>query len=111
MKLAVTTVLLVFATNYAYADMSVVAAQDAKADAGSSKSSSIDRQENSATLIGKNGLARLNSDTIQTRNGLLTVNGIPYGQVGEKSLVRYTAKGNEKVLTVDGVVRTPRPVR
>jgi len=67
------------------------------------------RQESSATLIGKNGLARVDGDTIEARNGRLTVNGLPYGEVQDKSVIRYTTKGKEKTLTVDGLVRTPAP--
>jgi|GEM_PF-3406400 len=69
------------------------------------------RQESSATLIGKNGLMRVDGDTIEARNGHLTVNGMPYGEVQDKSVIRYTAKGKEKTLTVDGVARNPSPAR
>lgn len=67
------------------------------------------RQESSATLIGRNGLVRVDGDTIEARNGRLTVNGLPYGEVGDKSVIRYTVKGKDKTLTVDGVVRRPAP--
>lgn len=79
-----------------------------RTDSGTSGSS---RQESSATLIGRNGLVRIGGDTIEARNGRLTVNGLPYGEVGDKSVIRYTVKGKDKTLTVDGVVRTPSTVK
>lgn len=78
----------------------------ARADSGTPGSN---RQESSATSIGRNGLVRVDGDTIETINGRLSVNGLPYGEVGDKSVIRYTVKGKNKTLTVDGVVRTPAP--
>jgi len=80
------------------------------ASTGKSVSSST-RRESSATFTGKNGLARVNGDTIEGRNGELWFNGIPYGTLTDTSVVKFTAKGKDKTLTVNGVPRTPLPKR
>jgi ribosomal protein S6E (S10) len=61
----------------------------------------------SARFTGKNGRVSVNGDLVQARDGVLTVNGVSYGTVDEKSVVQYTVRDGEKILTVDGVPRKP----
>jgi hypothetical protein len=74
---------------------------NANVTSSSSTSSSV------ATFVGKNGLVRVDSDIIEAKDGVLTVNGIPYGTVSATSVVKYTVQDKEKTLSVDGVIRTP----
>lgn len=52
---------------------------------------------------------RVHGDTIEARNGELMVNGVPYGNVDDTSIVKYVASGKKKTLTVNGVPRHPQP--
>jgi hypothetical protein len=61
----------------------------------------------SARFTGKKGRVSVNGDLVQARDGVLTVNDVPYGTVDEKSVVQYTVRDGEKILTVDGVPRKP----
>jgi hypothetical protein len=69
--------------------------------------SSSSTSSSTATLVGKNGLVRVGSDVIEAKDGVLTLNGVPYGTVGATSVVKYTVQDKEKTLSVDGVIRTP----
>lgn len=59
-----------------------------------------------ATMRGKNGAINLNGDRVELKEGKLTVNGTSYGSVDAQSIVKYTVKGKEKKLWVDGVERS-----
>jgi hypothetical protein len=79
----------------------------AAASASSSGSVSSGNSESSATFTGNSGLLHVDGDTIEARNGELRVNGIPYGRVTDASVIKYTARGNNKTVTVNGVPREP----
>ncbi|MDB5839319.1 MAG: hypothetical protein JWQ23_1271 [Herminiimonas sp.] len=61
----------------------------------------------SASFTGQNARVSVNGDLVQARQGILTVNGVPYGTVNETSVVKYTVRDGEKLLLVDGVPRKP----
>ncbi|WP_156776866.1 hypothetical protein [Nitrococcus mobilis] len=60
-----------------------------------------------ATITGQNGLIIINGDRVEVKNGKLFLNGVSYGAVNERSVVKYTVQGNVKKLFVDGVARNP----
>ncbi|MCO6440031.1 MAG: hypothetical protein J5I81_02855 [Nitrococcus mobilis] len=60
-----------------------------------------------ASVSGQNGLIVINGDRVEVKDGKLFLNGVSYGTVGERSVVKYTVKGNVKKLSVDGVARNP----
>lgn len=64
--------------------------------------------QSDVTFSGSHGIYRVGSDVIENNNGVLTINGVPYGNVGPRSVVRYTVRGDRKILSVDGVVRRPQ---
>ena len=78
----------------------------ANADASPTPSS---MGRSAATFTGKNGRASVNGDLVQANNGLLTVNGVSYGTVNQNSVITYIVQNQEKILSVDGVVRKPAP--
>jgi hypothetical protein len=82
-----------------------VNARSANTNIASSSSTS----SSAATLVGKNGLVQVGSDVIEAKDGVLTLNGVPYGTVSATSVVKYTVQDKEKTLSVDGVIRTPAP--
>lgn len=58
-----------------------------------------------ATISGRNGQIVVNGDRIEVKDGKLTWNGVPYGRVDERAVVKYTVKDGVKKLFVDGVER------
>lgn len=79
---------------------SAASPQDATPNSISTRSSS-----SAATFTGKNGRLSVAGDIIEAKDGVLTVNGIPYGMVNETSVIKYTVQGKEKVLSVNDVIR------
>jgi hypothetical protein len=79
--------------------------------AGDATSNSISTSSSSstATFTGKNGHLNVAGDTIEAKDGVLTVNGIPYGTVNETSVIRYSVQGNKKHLSVNGEKRNRSP--
>jgi hypothetical protein len=95
---------LIAAAAAAAGSLDSVSALTADAD-GSIKASSS--AASSAKFTGKNGRVSVNGDLVQAREGVLTINGVSYGAVNEKSVVQYVVRDGEKILTVDGVPRKP----
>jgi hypothetical protein len=83
-----------------------VLATDASANANANVSSQSS-SASTASFTGRNGQVNVNGDLVRAKNGVLTVNGAPYGRVNEDSVVTYTVRGSERILSVDGVVRKP----
>lgn len=77
------------------------------ASSSSSSSSSSSDAASEMMFTGNSGTLRINDDTVEARNGVVTVNGVSYGPVNEQSVVKYTVRGNVKTLSVDGVIRKP----
>ncbi len=78
------------------------------ADAGTNpNSASSSAARSTATFTGKNSRVSVNGDLVQAKDGVLTVNGVAYGSVNEKSVVTYSVQGGKKTLSVDGTVREP----
>jgi hypothetical protein len=97
---------LAAATAAGGASLEAVAGLTASADSNAGASST---SASSAKFTGKNGRVSVDGDLVQARDGVLTVNGKPYGSVSEKSVVQYMVRDGERVLTVDGVPRKPAP--
>jgi hypothetical protein len=62
-----------------------------------------------STISGTNGVIVVNGDTVKMQAGKLTLNGVSYGTVGDRSIVRYSVKGQIKKLFVNDVERHPSP--
>ncbi len=62
-----------------------------------------------STITGTNGVIMVNGDTVKIQAGKLTLNSVSYGTVGDRSIVRYSVKGQIKKLFVDDVERHPSP--
>jgi hypothetical protein len=77
------------------------------ASSSASTSSSTGNFSSEASFTAHNGVHKVNGDTVEVKDGSLSVNGVSYGQVEKNSLVKYSVKRNKKVLTVDGAVRQP----
>lgn len=60
-----------------------------------------------AAVSGRNAVIDVNGDHVEIKDGRLTLNGVSYGRVQERSTVIYRIVGGEKRLLVDGVVRRP----
>ncbi|TCS36314.1 hypothetical protein EDC30_107131 [Paucimonas lemoignei] len=60
------------------------------------------------SFSGNDGRHEVNGDVLEVRQGRLSVNGEYYGTVKSDSMIRYTVRGGQKKLTVDG---KPRPLR
>ncbi|MDB5761784.1 MAG: hypothetical protein JWQ21_779 [Herminiimonas sp.] len=74
-----------------------------------SNSTPSSSHSSAAAFTGKNGRVSVNGDMVQAKNGVLTINGVSYGTVNDTSVIRYSVRNNEKVLSVDGIVRKPVP--
>lgn len=79
-------------------------APDAGTNPNSASSSAV---RSTATFTGKNSRVSVNGDLVQAKDGVLTVNGVAYGSVNDKSVVTYSVQGGKKTLSVDGTVREP----
>lgn len=79
----------------------------------STRSATPSNQSNStsseSSISGTNGVIVVNGDTVKLQVGKLTLNGVPYGTVGNRPIVRYSVKGQVKKLFVDDVERHPSP--
>lgn len=60
-----------------------------------------------AVVSGANAVIDVNNDHVEIDDGRLTLNGVSYGRVDERSTVTYRVSGGEKTLLVDGRVRRP----
>lgn len=86
------------------------AADGASASASTSSSTSASNNTSSgssATFRGRNASISVDGDLVQARDGVLSVNGVPYGRVDQNAVVNYSVKNGEKRLTVDNVERKP----
>ena len=88
-----------------------VAAAAATTVLSSTRSATSSNQSTSAesSISGTNGVIVVNGDTVKLQAGKLTLNGVPYGTVGNRSIVRYSVKGQVKKLFVDDLERHPSP--
>lgn len=68
----------------------------------SSSSSTVE-----AVVSGRNAQIDINGDHVEIKGGRLTLNGVFYGRVHDRSTVIYRVVNGEKTLLVDGRVRRP----
>jgi hypothetical protein len=74
---------------------------------GASSSDSSAGSHSEIAFTGNSGVHRVNGDVIEARDGVLTVNGVSYGKVTDRSAIKYSVRGNKKTVYVDGAVRQP----
>ena len=79
----------------------------AKTVASSSSSSSKGGTNTSLAFVGGNGNYAAGDDKIVVKNGVITINGVSYGKVSERSQIQYNIRDGKKTLTVDGAPRAP----
>lgn len=60
-----------------------------------------------ASISGQNSTVVINGDTVRVHDSTLSVNGVSYGKVKDDDLVEYQVRNGEKILTVNGVARSP----
>ncbi|QFU00525.1 hypothetical protein FIU83_02585 [Halomonas sp. THAF5a] len=60
-----------------------------------------------AVVTGPNAVIAVNGDRVEIKQGRLSLNGVPYGTVDERSVVIYRVTGVSKTLLVDGRERRP----
>lgn len=101
------TVPLALALVTAHNPLAIAATSTGAAIISSTSSVSGNRSTAEATLTGQNGVLIVNGDRVELNDGELTLNGVSYGTVSKRSVVKYTVKGNVKRLLVDGVERKP----
>lgn len=59
------------------------------------------------TFTANSGRHTVNDDVVEVKSGVLEVNGIPYGKVSDKSVIKYIVYGNKKAIYIDGKLREP----
>ena len=102
------TALLTVALIVGYSPLAVAASSTYTSVSSSMSSVSGSGSTAEATISGQNGQIVVNGDRIEVKDGKLTWNGVPYGEVDERAVVKYTVNGGEKRLFVDGVERKAR---
>lgn len=60
-----------------------------------------------AVVTGPNAVIAVNGDRVEIKQGRLSLNGVSYGTVDERSVVTYRVTGVRKTLLVDGRERRP----
>jgi len=81
---------------------------------GTASSSSAGASGNAAmgSFKGLNGTARVSGHELRARDGQLTLDGVPYGTVEERSEARLVVReGLQPMVTVNAVVRDASAVR
>jgi hypothetical protein len=75
-----------------------------------SSSASVSSAKGSNTSIaftGGSGTYTADGDKIVVKDGIITVNGVSYGKVTNRSRIQYNIRDGKKTLTVDGAERKP----
>ncbi len=89
--------------------VSVHSSASAASFSTSSSASNSSGANSELTFTGNRGIHKVNEDVLEVKDGTLEVNGVSYGKISDRSIIKYTVQGNEKTIYVDGVVRKPVP--